>query len=146
MCHVTQSTCILQRDAEEVRREAGLWGLQEISRQGLRAGVRAAQGLLRVCEGVKGLPVPAQYWEDAADALREASGTLLPLWHFADARVRSRAVTALAWSPGHADLFAAAYGSFDAQAQVPHRCVLNPKRGRQQEECRMDPNNVTRMP
>lgn len=59
-----------------------------------------------------------QYWEDAADALREASGTLLPLWHFADARVRSRAVTALAWSPGHADLFAAAYGSFDAQAQV----------------------------
>jgi hypothetical protein len=63
-------------------------------------------------------PARAQYWEDAADALREASGTLLPLWKFADARARRRAVTALAWSPSHADLFAAAYGSFDAQAQV----------------------------
>jgi dynein intermediate chain 1 len=60
----------------------------------------------------------AQYWEDPADQIREREGTLLPLWTFqAAATARGRHVTALAWCPRHADLFAAGYGSFDSQRQ-----------------------------
>jgi dynein intermediate chain 1 len=55
----------------------------------------------------------AQYWDDPADAARPGEGTLLPLWRFAAGAARGRAVTALAWSPRHWDLFAAGYGSFD---------------------------------
>ena len=59
----------------------------------------------------------AQYWDDPADTIREHEGTLLPLWAFHARSGRGRHVTALAWSPEHADLFAAGYGSFDAARQ-----------------------------
>ncbi|KAL4434101.1 hypothetical protein ABPG75_000542 [Micractinium tetrahymenae] len=83
--------------------------------------------------GLAGLPAPAaklmermvaqnllkevtmdfKYWDDPADAVRPEEGTLLPLWQFSAARAKRRAVTALAWSPRYADLFAVGYGSFD---------------------------------
>jgi hypothetical protein len=39
------------------------------------------------------------YWEDASDAFKPRSGTLLPLWKFTNERARRKAVTAVAWSP-----------------------------------------------
>lgn len=37
----------------------------------------------------------------------------MPLWSFTNDRARSRAVTAIAWSPRYFDMFAVGYGSFD---------------------------------
>ena len=54
----------------------------------------------------------SQYWDDAADGVREAEGTLLPLWRFTAERGRHKAVTALCWSSDYLDLFAAGYGSY----------------------------------
>ena len=53
-----------------------------------------------------------QYWEDAADGVRDAEGTLLPLWRFTAERGRYKALTALCWSSDYLDLFAAGYGSY----------------------------------
>lgn len=53
-----------------------------------------------------------QYWDDAADGVREAEGTLLPLWRFTAERGRHKALTALCWSSDYLDLFAAGYGSY----------------------------------
>jgi hypothetical protein len=39
------------------------------------------------------------YWDDASDAYKPGSGTLLPLWKFTNERARRKAVTAIAWSP-----------------------------------------------
>lgn len=58
-------------------------------------------------------PLPLQYWDDPADAVRQQEGTLLPLWQFTTPRAKRRAVTALAWSPRYFDLFVVGYGSFD---------------------------------
>ncbi|KAK9902835.1 hypothetical protein WJX75_008028 [Coccomyxa subellipsoidea] len=58
-----------------------------------------------------------KYWDDPADAIRTHEGTLLPLWRFEAKAGQGRHVTALAWSPKYADLFAAGYGSFDAAMQ-----------------------------
>ena len=67
--------------------------------------------------------------DDPADALRQEEGTLLPLWAFppppdprrcgAAAPGAAAAVTALAWSPAHFDLFAVGYGGFDFLRPVP---------------------------
>jgi dynein intermediate chain 1, axonemal len=54
-----------------------------------------------------------QYWDDPADEVRQAEGTLLPLWKFYHRRAKRKHVTSLAWNPAHADLFAIGYGSFD---------------------------------
>jgi len=55
-----------------------------------------------------------QYWDDPADETRDNEGMLLPLWTFSPALPAvARAVTALAWSPHHPDLFVAGYGAFD---------------------------------
>jgi dynein intermediate chain 1 len=60
-----------------------------------------------------------KYWEDASDAFRErGDGSLLPLWTFAPERGRRRHVTALAWHPAYADLFAVGYGSYDFLRQA----------------------------
>lgn len=56
---------------------------------------------------------PAQYWDDPADGIKQDEGTLLPLWSFTNPRAKSRAVTAIAWSPRYFDMFAVGYGSFD---------------------------------
>ena len=53
-----------------------------------------------------------RYWDDAADGVREAEGTLLPLWRFTAERGRHKALTALCWSSDYLDLFAAGYGSY----------------------------------
>ncbi len=37
----------------------------------------------------------------------------MPLWEFTNERAKSRAVTAIAWSPRYFDMFAVGYGSFD---------------------------------
>lgn len=37
----------------------------------------------------------------------------MPLWSFTNDRAKSRAVTAIAWSPRYLDMFAVGYGSFD---------------------------------
>jgi len=58
-----------------------------------------------------------QYWEDESDALRPAEGTLLPLYRFSRKAGKRKSVTALAWHPRHADLFAVGYGSFDFNRQ-----------------------------
>ncbi|KAK9827830.1 hypothetical protein WJX74_004397 [Apatococcus lobatus] len=53
-----------------------------------------------------------RYWDDAADGVREAEGTLLPLWRFTAEKGRHKALTALCWSSDYLDLFAAGYGSY----------------------------------
>ena len=47
--------------------------------------------------------------------MRPGEGTLLPLWTFHAPRAKGRAVTALCWSPRHADLFAVGHGSYDCR-------------------------------
>lgn len=53
------------------------------------------------------------YWEDPSDEFKPAEGSLLPLWRMVSEVAKKRAVTALAWSPQYADLFAVGYGSYD---------------------------------
>ncbi|CAD7695357.1 unnamed protein product [Ostreobium quekettii] len=59
------------------------------------------------------LSMDFKYWDDATDALREAEGTLLPLWKFSNEMTRRRHVTSLCWNPRHLDMFAVGYGSYD---------------------------------
>jgi dynein intermediate chain 1, axonemal len=54
-----------------------------------------------------------KYWEDASDQFREGEGSLLPLWRFSSERAKKKQVTAIAWNPRFADLFAVGYGSYD---------------------------------
>ena len=57
--------------------------------------------------------------------MRQAEGTLLPLWAFGGSgQHRGREVTALAWSPRHHDLFAAGYGSYEFLAPATGTVAL----------------------
>ncbi|CAL5224786.1 g7529 [Coccomyxa viridis] len=63
------------------------------------------------------------YWDDPADAIQQREGTLLPLWRFTAAAAHGLHVTALCWNPAYPDLFAAGYGSFNAQRQGPGAAI-----------------------
>lgn len=57
------------------------------------------------------------YWEDPSDEFKPGMGSLLPLWRMVCDGANKRAVTAVAWNPRHADLFAVGFGSYDVQNQ-----------------------------
>lgn len=62
---------------------------------------------------LRGALLDCRYWDDPADEVRAREGTLLPLWLFPAPGNARHAVTALAWCPGHPDLFAVGHGGFD---------------------------------
>ena len=62
-----------------------------------------------------------KYYEDAGDDYKEGHGTLLPLWRFRYDKARKMAVSALAWNPLYADLFAVGHGSCEHNMYFMYR-------------------------
>ncbi|CAE7646342.1 unnamed protein product, partial [Symbiodinium sp. KB8] len=59
-----------------------------------------------------------RYWEDISDSIRDNGlGSVLPLWRFANPRVKRKQVTAIVWNPKYKDLFGVGYGSYDFMRQ-----------------------------
>ena len=58
-----------------------------------------------------------KYYEDISDNYKDADGTLLPLWKFANEKVKKKHVTSMCWNHEYTDLFAVGYGSYDFMKQ-----------------------------
>ena len=62
------------------------------------------------------MATPVDHW--SAVSIRDNGlGSVLPLWRFANPRVKRKQVTAIVWNPKYKDLFGVGYGSYDFMRQ-----------------------------
>jgi dynein intermediate chain 1 len=57
-----------------------------------------------------------KFYVDKSDGFKP-SGSLLPLWRFANEKTKRKQVTCLQWNPVHPDLFAVSFGSYEFMKQ-----------------------------